>query len=363
MERNIRFLRRNSWPFRGCVSIGALAMSFTLGCEGTVVSADNTARDAMTLPDGSSPNDGGPSDRAGADGGKPEDGASPPDGSPASDGPASDGTAPDGAADPQLAITIAPDNSYVVLENSQIYVKYLPYSGEHPEFTIKEFRIKSAGNENQVGSGTYNYMEAADSRCGLKSATLIHDGTDRKTVRLVWLGYDRGITSCVSGRDITHEVSIFPDSKYIEIDYVNVKYGVNIVDLGSPGGTNAGTHVVHGNSGWIRDYNAYPNSYYNRYAPDGYNDPADAGSLNYNGKFILGVYNPANSRGFARVMPVADISIIKLLMDATHRRGVEIFPHPFFQDHQPFTGYLYVVTGGESEILSVGKQLADGTIN
>ena len=82
-------------------------------------------------------------------------------------------------------------------------------------------------------------------------------------------------------------------------------------------------------------------------------------SLNYNGHFVIGVYNPVNGRGFGRTLPVADIGIIKLLLATGERRGMEWFPHPFFIEHDPFVGYLYFVTGGESELLTLGRQLAD----
>ena len=254
---------------------------------------------------------------------------------------------------------IGPNNSYVILENSQIFVKYLPFTDGHAQFGIKELKIISAGNENQAGSGIYNYMDADAGRGTLSSASIIYNGSDRKTVRLIWN------RNGDSSKKITHEVSIFPDSRYLKIRYVNVQYGTNVVDLGQPGGTNGGTHVAYGHSGWVRDYithqdPSYFGSYYNRYPPDGVNDPVNGGSLNYNGHFIVGVYNAANGRGFARVMPVVATSILKLLLEPYTRRGLEMFPYPFGIAHPSFTGYLYVVTGGASEILSVGKQLADG---
>ena len=265
------------------------------------------------------------------------------------------------AADSQLRAEIGPNKSYVILENSQIYVKYSSYYHLNDEFAIKEFKIKSAGDENQVGVGSYNYFDADAGRGALYDAYITNNGVDKKTVRLIW--FDKYNNP---DKKITHEVTIFANSKYLKIDYINIHYGVNVVDLGQPGGTASGTHVAYGHSGWDRDYithqeSEFHGSYYNRYPPDGVNDPADGGSLNYNGHFILGVYNPANGRGFARVMPVADTSIVKLLLEPTTRRGLEMFPYPFFQSHDPFTGYLYVVTGGESEILSVGKQLAGGS--
>ncbi len=265
------------------------------------------------------------------------------------------------AQDPQLRAEIGPNKSYVILENSQIYVKYLRFTDNHVQFAIKELKIKSASNENQAGTGQYNYMDADAGRWDISSASIIYNGTDRKTVRLVWYGKNND-----PSRLITHEVSIFPNSRYLKINYINVKYGTNVVDLGEPGGTEAGTHVAYGHSGWIRDYitHTYPlyhGSYYNRYPNDGVYDPVNGGSLNYNGHFIVGVYNPTNGRGFARTMPVVATSIFKLLLETYKRRGLEMFPYPFGQSHPSFTGYLYVVTGGSSEILTVGKQLANGS--
>ena len=265
------------------------------------------------------------------------------------------------SSDPQLRAEIGPAKSYVILENSQIYVKYEPFFAGHSQFGIRELRIKSAGNEDQidqVDTGT-GYVDADAGRWELASANIIDDGTAQKTVRLVWNGNNND-----PNKPITHEVSIFPHSRYLKIDYVNVQNGINIVDIARPGGTKAGKHVAFGHIDWIRDYIThnyplYKGSYYNRYPPDGVNDPADGGSLNYNGHFIAGCYNPINGRGIGRTMPVSAISILKLLLEPNQRRGFEFFPYPGGLSHPPFTGYLFVVTGGESEILSVGQQLAD----
>ena len=146
---------------------------------------------------------------------------------------------------------------------------------------------------------------------------------------------------------------------------MNVKYGLNIVDIGTPGGTTNGKHFAYGHGSWGRAYithkdPSYHGSYYNRYPPDGVNDPANGGALNYHNHFIFGVYNPSNGRGFARTIPVSACSIAKLLLSSTQRNGLELYPYPFNKDHPQFTSYLFAVTGGESDILSTGKALADG---
>ena len=92
------------------------------------------------------------------------------------------GSAHANAADSQLRAEIGSNLSYVILQNSQIYVKYLPFNEGHTQFAIREFRIKSAGNENQAG----RYLEAATGKANLASASIIDNGTAKKTVRLVW---------------------------------------------------------------------------------------------------------------------------------------------------------------------------------
>ena len=247
--------------------------------------------------------------------------------------------------DDQLSVTVGQDANgyYAILENSQIRVRY-GYSFEwHAQHTIQDLIIKSV-NEDQAGI----YLDACASRGTLKNAWVTYDGPDRKTVHLVWNGWDW------DPGDKIQEVSIFPNSPFIKIDYI--AYGVNVVDQGSPGGiSGGGSYVFYGGDEWIRGYVGYPDSYYNRAPVDGINDPSDGGSLNYHGYFIGGIYNPSNNRGYGRVMPVEAIDVIKLLFT----RGFEFFPY-FWRTHQRYTGYIYVVTGGAEEIISVGKQLADG---
>ncbi len=81
-----------------------------------------------------------------------------------------------------------------------------------------------------------------------------------------------------------------------------------------------------------------------------------AGSLDYHGWFIMGVYNPGNGEGFGRIVAVDHMDIIKLLFN----RGFELFPH-YQRSHEPFSGYLFAVTKGAKEILSIGMKLAGET--
>lgn len=227
----------------------------------------------------------------------------------------------------------------VTLQNSKILARYAigPGGRKGREWAIRDFVIKGAG-EDQAGK----YIDACASRGFLERAWVKRDDADVKTVRL---RFDDG--NC-------QDVSIFRDRLFLRIDYV--KYGVNIVDIGSPGG-GEGRYVFHGADGWKRGYEALPKSYYNRYSPDGYRDVRDGGSLSYNGWFIMGVYNEASGRGFGRIAPVEHINIIKLLLN----RGFELFAH-LGGGHRPYTGYLFAVTGGAEGVIPLGRRLADGVL-
>ena len=268
-----------------------------------------------------------------------------------------------GSVDTELRAEIGPAGSYVILENGCLRAEYESYFENTSQFGMRHLLMKGAGNEDQIClggvCGTAAYIGGGAGRGILESASIVWDGPDRKTVRFTW--WDN--VGNPQNR-VIEEVSVYPNSCFLKTNHIDVKYSNNIVDLGSPGGTWAGTHVAHGAADWIRGYvthNYAPSvgAYYNRYPGDGVYDPVDGGSLNYNGHFVFGVYNPANGRGFGRAIPVADISILKFLLSDTNRRGLELFPYPFFVSHQPFTGYLYTVTGGETEMLSLGRQLVD----
>ena len=133
------------------------------------------------------------------------------------------------------------------------------------------------------------------------------------------------------------EVTIYPDSPILKMECR--EYGVNFVDRGSPGSTRAGKVVVYGAKKWVRGHVLYPDQYYS-VLPEEKGDPEDAGSLNYHGAIITGVYDPANRRGFGRVMPVADTSIMKHMGEYF---GIEWFPHVEWSPPMPARA-----TGGRS---------------
>lgn len=231
-----------------------------------------------------------------------------------------------------------------VLENPRIRVRYevyQPSSQKSEETVIREFLIKRTGQnvaKSKIG------LDAGAWRGPLKDAVVVRDDAERKTIRLVWQSLDEK-------PDPEEEVSIFPKGAFIEIRYL--RWNVNIVDL-----TTGGAHfAVYGADHWVRGYAPYPLHYYNRveHHIDNITNPdvADGGPLNYHGSFILGVYDQPSGAGWAEVVPVPAISIIKLL-----DHGFELFPR-FKQPHQEFTSFLFGVTGGPREIERRGKELAD----
>ncbi len=240
----------------------------------------------------------------------------------------------------------------VILENSKIRVIYRHFSTSGgDQHAIRDLVIKSV-NEDQVK----DFIDAQAGRGPLKKAVIVEDGINVKTVRLEW---DNGAVWDKGAR--ISEVSIFPDSNYIKFDYIG--YGVNVVDIGNPGISNGnGKYEIYGASQWKRGYVTYPKIYFDRFPEhNGHHNITqvdESGPLDYNGWFIMGVFNENNGRGFGRVMPIAQTDIIKLLF----KKGFEFFP-TFNRKKESYTGYVFVVTGGANEILSMGKKLADGLVD
>jgi len=254
----------------------------------------------------------------------------------------------------------------VLLENSQLRVRYGrcfmangPEWSESPPYEnfIREFFIKSV-NQDQIrdreSDRMINLIDAAAWRAEMTNVTVVCDDAEKITVRLDWDCYKWGKNA--------YEVSLIKDQPFLKIDYLD--YFVNIVDIASPGGTNQGVYEIYGADRWIRPYTFYEKMYFDRCPNDiGYENMTeieDPAPLNYRGWFIMGIYNPENGIGFGRVAPVADVDVIKLLFedDKLGKRGFELFPH-FHRAHEPFTCYLFAVTGGASGVLELGKKIAD----
>jgi hypothetical protein len=248
-----------------------------------------------------------------------------------------------GAADwSRVAVSNTGDRG-AILENSRLRVRYGQYQTPDvgPKDAIVEL-VAKPGTENLAGridSRSANSSKLKANR--LTNVELLHDGEDRKTLRL-----DYGDGSAVQ------DVTIYPDEPWIEITYRH--HDVNIFDTAGP----KLQYEVYGAAEWAAArnrqeiYPAYPESFYRK-------EWGAPGPLEYRGYFILGAYDPATGRGYGRVMPSADVDVVKLLFS----RGFEMFPH--YQPRRPqrdFTGYLFVVTSGPQEIQARGKALAERAV-
>lgn len=255
--------------------------------------------------------------------------------------------------DPELSVEIEDELSYVVLENSKLYVRFEEFTDLYDnteQFAIRQFKLKANGI-NQAGS----YLDAGYGRGELKSATLTYNGPDRKTVRLEW--YTKQNNPSVNKNAIlVTDVSIFPNEQFLKLDYHRVDWSIVVVDLGAPGGIINGQPAAYGSDAWVRGFVTDPEFYYTRVYGS---DPADGGSLSYNGHFIAGLYNPANNVGYGRAIPVARTHSLRFLLSDTQRRGMESStPKPNYLES--YTSFLYAVSGGANEIVSEGQRLVDG---
>jgi len=244
----------------------------------------------------------------------------------------------------------------VILENSVIHCRYgwKPINEDKGGESFITHLIIKENNQNQVGDDSGGRIDAAAGRFEMLHASVKHDGADFKTVQMSW---KTGRADFVASQEIT----IFPDCPVLKVGYV--KYCVNIVDIASPGGGKNPRYIFHGGDKWKRDYVPYPKGYY--YPPDdtyvveqtGMPGDEGPGSLNYNGFFIMAIYNEKTGVGFGRVSPVESTSIIKLLFN----RGFELFPY-WGKPKRQYSGYIFTFTQGPDEALQLGKAIADGKL-
>jgi len=268
------------------------------------------------------------------------------------------------------SITIKPvdGNHEVVLENSKIRAVYKKspnnWAGRHPTCMV-EFYYKKIERELIENGRWDDILDPIDHskisprplhhyREALLSAEIVHDGRDKKTVRLIW-------------KNSEEEVSIFPDSPVIQIDYL--RWYVLITDWPNwPKGEDAHKEqmfAVYGADKWHRTYDpndtertggvGYNKMYFNHADRDaekqGGKDPVDGGPLNYKGYFIVGAYKTATGVGYGRIIPVHRINVLILWS----YRAWEFFP----TGKERFTTFLFPVSQGAREIIDTGKRIAD----
>ena len=228
----------------------------------------------------------------------------------------------------------------VFLENSQLKVRY--GTKRKIQAYITNFLIKST-HRNLAGV----CLDGSAHRDEIVYADVLKDAPDEKTVRIIWRNHpDTQLDPYAIARS---EISIYPDGKFIKIKYIDFVFA-HIAEHGSG---QWGTYKIYGydnpNPPLYEDCFFWQDDRYGCYdVNDGVGD--DARALNYNGHFIMGVYDKDDGIGYGRVIPIENIHTIKLLFST----GFELF----LRD-PPFESYIFAVTEGPDEVISLGKSLAD----
>jgi len=245
---------------------------------------------------------------------------------------------------------------YAILENQLVRCRYSwkPINQDKGgESFITELLIK-ANNLNQAATSIDSgrgRIDACAHRFNLTEAEVVYSGPDRKTIALKWHHRD---TAMVPQQTVT----ILPGVPAVKVDYQ--VYGVNIVDIANPGEGAHPQYAFWGGDKWKRGFLLYPKGYYYPKADTfvtritGMPGDDDPGPLEYKGHFIMSVFNKETGVGYGRVISSKAANIIKLL----HNQGFEIFPY-WKQSKKPFTGYLFIFTGGQKEAMKLGKRLVD----
>lgn len=178
----------------------------------------------------------------------------------------------------------------------------------------------------------------------LTDARVLEDGPRRKTVQL-----DFG-----NGKRVQN-VSIFPNSPVLEIEYLQLNPNKHTVDLRIVGGST----VIYGAQQWQQQRgwpDLYPNikaPYLEKVAGSYYRHEWGPGPLNYHGHLIAGRYDKATGVGLGLVVPFDQLAWFKLVRDDGLERMAK---------SAPYKAYYFAVTGGDEEIVSVGKQIAEGKL-
>ncbi len=272
------------------------------------------------------------------------------------------------AANAQFRITVGSEvyggNTYptVVLENDIFIVTIATQSGGinvpgNVESVIRSVYLKA----NSVSAGG-QFMDACSFR-GVLSNAVPHDNPDgSKSVTLTY----------VTGSPTTSEYTIYQDKPYIRMFYqiYNSAATFNIVEFPGVGGE----FRIHGSDTWLRTPQSsfYPCAYFNAYETSvggcTYGpDPADGGSLSYNGYFVMAYgQTGATGSGYGRTTPFhtnteGGLCIIKLFSGGGFEPYGAISGSSGTIGFIPFTSYLYFFTNGVDSGLSYGKSLVAPT--
>gem|GEM_PF-1020235 len=218
------------------------------------------------------------------------------------------------------------------------------------EHAIRDWILKNS----QVNQAV-EVIDACAQRGPLQNVIVSHASRDSLVMRLEY-------RECNSPRIMAVSCyTLLRNSPFIRIDYLEYPAGWwNTVDIGRPGGKEAGSYKLYGQDSYIRKIELYPQSTWNAFDREYQNDPPDGGSLNYKGYMVMLAGDPETGIGFGRIMPVraaerGGIRILKLLFG----KGFETFPATGDKG-SPFTGAVFVFERGFDQALSEAMHFVDG---
>ena len=237
----------------------------------------------------------------------------------------------------RASIARSGDDWEVILENQQLFVRYTPARmGNLTKDRITEFRLKEPNKMIATAlDGRHADKDQAFFR--MSDAAVESERADRKTVRLV---FDKRV----------EHVSILKGVPVIEIKYDQGRHNLDYRIKGD-------TYVFYGEDAWQanRAWDKKHPTLRDEYDPTGSYYRAEwegPSMLSYKGWMIMGFYDSETGFGAGMLLPANVVRWIKLVA----WKGFGGFERWMAGRHR---AYLYAVTGGAEEILSVGKKLAE----
>jgi hypothetical protein len=217
------------------------------------------------------------------------------------------------------------------------------------EHAIRDWILKS----RQVNQAV-EVIDACAQRGPLQNVIVSHASRDSLVMRLEYRECNTPRIMAIS------RYTILENSLFIRIDYLKYPAGWwNSVDIGRPGGKEAGSYKLYGQENYVREIELYPKSVWNVFDREYQNDPPDGGSLNYKGYMIMLTGDQETGIGFGRIMPVRSsgsggIRILKLLFG----KGFETFLATG-DEGKSFTGAVFVFENGLDNAIMEAKDYID----
>jgi hypothetical protein len=271
------------------------------------------------------------------------------------------GTTQSENAKPTITIVKNGTDYDIVLENNWIRVRYglIPESetrDKYKESAMIELLDKTTGYD-AAAYASKDYFRNLDCGCGtydITSATITEQNNDSATVRLYFANGRR--TGKPGSLPEEQEVTIYRNCKVLKMHYIKRWH---VFEWCAERYNPQARLAIWGDDEWYKlkgwdeahKYNWHDSDVddgvYYWSTRDGYDVP-----LNYHNHIIGGVYQQ-EGRGFVRVY---DITMLDHYIIMPPAAGFETWDNGNMRE---FTSYLAPISGGRSEIFSLGKACAD----